>query len=156
MYLRRDPVTCPRCERERIPFHVGTGMCKSCYQVKRLHPDAAVWGSPEHLAKLSGQPGPRREASGKWKGGRFLNSQGYAFVLPPEGYEGPKVQGGRYIAEHRLVAERTIGRLLLPGEVVHHKNRDRADNRPENLQVLASVSEHRKLHAAEWQAQNRP
>jgi hypothetical protein len=34
--------------------------------------------------------------------------------------------------------------------VVHHINHDKADNRVENLMVLASVSEHRRLHAEGW------
>lgn len=70
------------------------------------------------------------------------------FAVRPDGYRARVVirAGVRTTElEHRVVAEQMLGRPLLPGEQVHHKNEDRADNRPENLEVL-TAAEHTRLH----------
>lgn len=43
--------------------------------------------------------------------------------------------GGIVMQEHRYVMQQTLGRELLPSESVHHKNGDRLDNRPDNLEL---------------------
>ena len=52
---------------------------------------------------------------------------------------------GKALRVHRLIAEQQLGRPLEPGEVVHHVNGDRSDNRLENLQVLPSQGHHMAL-----------
>ena len=47
---------------------------------------------------------------------------------------------------HRHVAEKKIGRKLKKGEVVHHKNRNKSDNRRSNLSVFRSQKQHHRTH----------
>lgn len=47
---------------------------------------------------------------------------------------------------HRIVAEKKLGRKLRKGEIVHHRDHDRRNYRPDNLEVLPSQSAHAKLH----------
>lgn len=69
---------------------------------------------------------------------------GYSYFLDT-GHPLANAQGKVYL--HRHVASLKVGRWLLPGEVVHHKDKDRSNNLPGNLEVLASHAEHRARHA---------
>lgn len=53
--------------------------------------------------------------------------------------------GGRPVKEHIYTMERHIGRKIKQGEVVHHKNGVRDDNRIENLEIM-SHAEHSSFH----------
>lgn len=62
----------------------------------------------------------------------------------PQRYKKIKISGRTY-SFHRYLMEQHLGRKLTAGEVVHHKNGDRLDNRLENLEVL-SHQEHSEHH----------
>lgn len=47
---------------------------------------------------------------------------------------------------HRAVARKKLGRALKPGEVVHHKDRDKTNNHPKNLWVFKNQEEHDRIH----------
>lgn len=83
------------------------------------------------------------EQSPNWRGGFTICRNGYKHVLTSD-----PDRKNRYQPEHRLIMAEVLGRPLADDEVVHHINRDKTDNRPENLEVL-SRQEHAALHAAE-------
>jgi len=104
--------------------------------------------TPEHYQKMligykkkypNGRYG--KEAS-NWRGGRRISSLEYFQVYCPNHPNATK-QG--YVMEHRLIAEKKIGRYLKPNEVVHHINHNKLDNRSENLEVY-SRSDHVHEH----------
>lgn len=64
------------------------------------------------------------------------------------------LEGRGYVQEHRIVAEKLIGRRLRSHEIVHHKNHDKTDNRPTNLVVLSRAA-HVREHLSEVMAARR-
>jgi hypothetical protein len=96
------------------------------------------------LAKKHGMKSQRRgprsaEAHPDWKGGTCM-IKGYLYRYAA-GHPYAR-KGVPYVAEHRLVMEKHLGRILVPKEVVHHKNGDCLDNRIENLELYSNNADH--------------
>lgn len=78
-----------------------------------------------------------------WKGGVRRDPRGYIHRLAPNHPRAAKHTHDVY--EHRLVMEQHLGRLLRKGEVVHHKNGNRSDNRLENLELFSTNGKHLRV-----------
>ena len=78
--------------------------------------------------------------NGRWKGGKRKRPDGYILI---KNRDHPFADSHGYVREHRLVMEKHIGRFLHPKEVVHHRNRNRADNRIKNLELFKNSVAHK-------------
>ena len=117
-------VECPRCKSQRW-------MQKSHYErqkVKGACIHCVFHLYPNHY-QLKGS------ARKDWKGGITYN-QGYKLIrLYKDDFFYSMAGRNQYVREHCLVMAKHLGRCLQKGELVHHKNGIRDDNRIENLEL---------------------
>jgi hypothetical protein len=115
---RRQGEQCAADDCERKPY--AKGYCGTHYKRLKAHGDAK-------------EDVPIRVVTGE---GCFTH--GYWKVpVPPELRH--LTNGETPVLEHRLVMAMHLGRALYPGEVVHHINGDRTDNRLENLELWSTT-----------------
>lgn len=86
----------------------------------------------KRLGLKTARTGPR-SGSGhpNWNGGRILR-KGYWMIWTPQGY----------VAEHRQVMERKLGRKLEQREAVHHIDGNPQNNDPANLMIFGTNADH--------------
>lgn len=99
----------------------GRGMCSMHYSRYKTE------GSP-------GEAAPRQAAFGRG----CINTAGYRTVSCPIEFAAMATRQRR-VLEHRLIVARRLGRPLFAHETVHHRNGDRLDNRPGNLELFTGL-----------------
>jgi hypothetical protein len=97
------------CEKK----HTAIGLCQSHYRSFRTFLD-------------------RHKEPIDWQSYSNIVHKGYVDVYAPSH---PMASKSGIVKEHRLIMEKIVGRYLERHENVHHKNGNRADNRPENLEL---------------------
>lgn len=133
---------------ENVPKKYGKKFNKYCTK---------CWSNPKIKSALwrkVAQNYSRYESFDKPEGYRSIKQNGYASIK----------KNGMMVSEHRVVMEEMLGRPLIKGESVHHKNGIRSDNRPENLELWVGMIRHGQrandvhcpdCHVSYWDNRNR-
>ena len=75
--------------------------------------------------------------------GKRIDNKGYIRIYAPQH---PRADKRGMVYEHILVTEKKLNRSLLFGEVVHHIDRNRQNNNPENLITFPNNFKHLNYH----------
>lgn len=96
------------------------------------------------LYRSNGSMHPRFCGKGSrlWKQGYTIDKNGYRLIHAPDH---PFANSNGYVREHRLVMEEVLQRYLTPLEVVHHKDGNKLNNSPENLELFDKNADHLRV-----------
>ena len=142
--LSRKKKTQPFCSREcyvKASRKLPDRQCQQCGKTFRPSGNRQTHCSKQCAMRTITQARPNTR-------GWYKTAMGYIQVHQPDH---PSASKTGYVMEHRLVMEKVLGRYLERHEVVHHKNRLKADNRPENLEVM-SKKQHDSLKSPIYMA----
>jgi len=89
------------------------------------------------MAALFGPDNPN------WKGGSWINSGGYVMVWVGKGH--PMATCRAYAPLHRLICFEVYGPPPTPDMHAHHKDEDKMNNAPDNLE-WRTPTDHGRLH----------
>lgn len=143
---------CPTCKKEFYvrpcyikKYHRGKYCSKSCsakvnYKINLImfKKGYIPWNKEKTM------PQTTKEKHWNWKGGRLkYGSDRYIYVFNKQH---PFATKSGYVAEHRLIMEKSIGSYLKPKERVHHKDGNKTNNKIDNLKLYKSESHHQKYH----------
>ena len=110
--------------------------CQQCSKTFRPRRASAKYCSRPCAWANNGGHNRKREV---W----WTNSRGYI-----EGRITMPDDSRRTVKQHRWLMEQWLGRILLPSEIIHHTNGNKADNRIQNLQIMETGS-HSSIHNRE-------
>jgi hypothetical protein len=81
-----------------------------------------------------------------WEIEKSVSKGDYVYAVVPNH---PKATKNGYVLEHRVVMENNIGRILERWEEVHHKDENRKNNSPDNLEIKLT-GEHQRFHSTKY------
>lgn len=120
--------------------------CERCGKRASVYRSPSARQNPRFCSLKCLGESQRGSGNPAFAGGRIVFNTGYVGVLRPDH---PHADPRGYVLEHRLVMEGAIGRVLSRKEVVHHRDRNPANNELSNLVLCASQAEHLRIHREE-------